>query len=55
VILPTAVTRTEPKRLSQGSLAAKALLETDNVQDVRSRVVVKFAKALRAPVTELLG
>ena len=53
----------EAKDLSQRDLAAKAKvtqglihqLETGAVQDVRSQVVVKFAKALGVPVTELLG
>ena len=48
--------------LSQRALAAKAKvtqglihqLETGLVQDVRSQVVVKLAKALGVPVTELL-
>ena len=30
-------------------------LETGAIQDVRSQVVVKLAKALDVPVTELLG
>ncbi len=30
-------------------------LETGTIQDVRSQVVVKLAKALGVPVTELLG
>jgi transcriptional regulator with XRE-family HTH domain len=53
----------EAKGLSQRTLAAKAKvtqglihqLETGAVQDVRSQVVVKLAKALGVPVTELLG
>ncbi len=53
----------EAKGLSQRSLAAKATvtqglihqLETGKVQDVRSQAVVKLAKALGVPVTELLG
>jgi hypothetical protein len=31
------------------------LLESGKVQDIRSQVVVKLAKALGVPVTELLG
>ena len=53
----------EAKGLSQRDLAAKAKvtqglihqLETGAIQDVRSQVVVKLAKALGVPVTELLG
>jgi transcriptional regulator with XRE-family HTH domain len=53
----------EAKGMSQRTLAAKATvtqgliqqLETGAVQDVRSQVVVKLAKALGVPVTELLG
>jgi transcriptional regulator with XRE-family HTH domain len=53
----------EAKGMSQRTLAAKAKvtqglihqLETGAVQDVRSQVVVKLAKALGVPVTELLG
>jgi len=53
----------EAKGLSQRALAIKAKvtqglihhLETGVVQDVRSQVVVKLAKALGVPVTELLG
>jgi transcriptional regulator with XRE-family HTH domain len=53
----------EAKGLSQRGLAAKAKasqslihqLETGKVQDIRSQVVVKLAKALGVPVTELLG
>ena len=53
----------EAKGMSQRTLAAKAKvtqglihqLETGLVQDVRSQVVVKLAKALGVPVTELLG
>jgi transcriptional regulator with XRE-family HTH domain len=49
--------------MSQRALAGKAKvtqglihqLETGAIQDVRSRVVVKLAKALGVPVTELLG
>jgi predicted transcriptional regulator len=49
--------------MSQRTLAAKAKvtqglihqLETGMIQDVRSRVVVKLAKALSVPVMELLG
>jgi transcriptional regulator with XRE-family HTH domain len=52
----------EAKGLSQRSLAAKAKvtqglihqLETGAIQDVRSQVVVKLAKALGVPVTRLL-
>ena len=55
--------RREAKGLSQRALAIKAKvtqglihqLETGVVQDVRSQVVVKLAKALGVPVTELLG
>jgi transcriptional regulator with XRE-family HTH domain len=51
------------KGMSQRTLAAKAKvsqglihqLETGAIQDVRSQVVVKLAKALGVPVTELLG
>ena len=53
----------EAKGMSQRTLAGKAKvtqgliqqLETGAVQDVRSQVVVKLAKALGVPVTELLG
>lgn len=53
----------EESDLSQRALAAKAKvtqglihqLETGAVQDVRSQVVVRLAKALGVPVTELLG
>ena len=53
----------EAKELSQRALAAKARvsqglihqLETGSIQDVRSQIVVKLAKALGVPVTELLG
>ena len=49
--------------MSQRTLAGKAKvtqglihqLETGAVQDVRSQVVVKLAKALGVPVTKLLG
>lgn len=49
--------------MSQRALASKAKvtqglihqLETGAIQDVRSQVVVKLAKALGVPVTELLG
>ena len=49
--------------MSQRALAAKAKvtqglihqLETGVIQDVRSQVVVRLAKALGVPVTELLG
>ena len=49
--------------MSQRTLAAKAKvtqglihqLETGKVQDVRSQSVVKLARALGVPVTELLG
>lgn len=52
----------EAKGLSQRALAVKAKVsqglihqfETGLVQDVRSQVVVKLAKALDVPVTELL-
>ena len=52
----------EAKGMSQRMLAAKAKvtqglihqLETGAVQDVRSQVAVKLAKALGVPVTELL-
>jgi transcriptional regulator with XRE-family HTH domain len=55
--------RREAKGLSQRALAIKAKvtqglihqLETGVVQDVRSQVVVKLAKALGVPVTELLA
>ena len=55
--------RREAKGLSQRALAIKAKvtqglihqLETGVVQDVRSQVVVKLAKALGVPATELLG
>ena len=50
------------KGLSQRELAAKAKvsqglihqLETGAIQDVRSQIVVKLAKTLGVPVTELL-
>ncbi len=53
----------EANGLSQRALAAKVKvtqglihqLETGAIQDVRSRLVVKLAKALGVPVTELLG
>jgi len=53
----------EAKGMSQRTLAAKAKvtqglihqLETGAIQDVRSQLVVKLAKALGVPVTELLG
>jgi transcriptional regulator with XRE-family HTH domain len=53
----------EAKGLSQRALATKAKvtqglihqLETGAIQDVRSKVVLKLAKALGVPVTELLG
>jgi transcriptional regulator with XRE-family HTH domain len=53
----------EAKGMSQRTLAAKVKvtqgliqqLETGAVQDVRSQVVVKLAKALGVPVMELLG
>ena len=53
----------EVRGLSQRALATKAkvtqglihMLETGKVQDVRSRAVVKRAKALGVPVTELLA
>jgi hypothetical protein len=49
--------------MSQRVLAVKAKVawgllhqpETGKVQDVRSQAVVKLAKALGVPVTELLG
>jgi transcriptional regulator with XRE-family HTH domain len=49
--------------MTQRALAAKAKvtqglihqLETGLIQDARSQVVVKLAKALGVPVTELLG
>ena len=52
----------EAQGMSQRALAGKAKvtqglihqLETGAIQDVRSRVVVKLAKALGVPVTELL-
>ena len=52
----------EAKGMSQRALAAKGKvtqglihqLETGAIQDVRSQVVVKLAKALGVPVTELL-
>jgi transcriptional regulator with XRE-family HTH domain len=52
----------EAKGLTQRALAAKAKvtqglvhqLETGVIQDVRSQIVVKLAKALGVPVTELL-
>ena len=51
------------KGMSQRTLATKAKvtqglihqLETGMIQDVRSQVVVRLAKALGVPVTELLG
>ena len=51
------------KGFSQRDLADRAKvtqglihqLETGVIQDVRSQVVVKLAKALGVPVTELLG
>jgi transcriptional regulator with XRE-family HTH domain len=53
----------EAKGMTQRALAAKAKvtqglihqLETGLIQDVRSQVVVKIAKALGVPVMELLG
>jgi len=53
----------EGRGMSQRALAAKAKvtqglvhqLETGAIQDVRSQVVVKLAKALGVLVTELLG
>ena len=53
----------EAKGMSQRDLAGKAKvtqglihqLETGAVQDVRSQVVVKLAKALGVPVTRLLA
>jgi transcriptional regulator with XRE-family HTH domain len=53
----------EAKGFSQRALATKAKvsqslihqLETGKVQDARSRAVVKLAKALGVPVTEVLG
>jgi transcriptional regulator with XRE-family HTH domain len=53
----------EAKGLSQRALATKTKvtqglihqLETGAIQDVRSKVVLKLAKALGVPVTELLG
>ena len=53
----------EAKDMSQRALAIKAKvtqglihqLETGAIQDVRSQVVVKLAKALDVPLTELLG
>jgi transcriptional regulator with XRE-family HTH domain len=53
----------EARGFSQRSLALKAKvtqglihqLETGAIQDVRSQVAVKLAKALGVPVTELLG
>ena len=53
----------EAKGMSQRTLAAKVKvtqglirqLEAGAVQDVRSQVVVKLAKALGVPVMELLG
>lgn len=53
----------EARELSQRAVAAKAKvtqgliqqLETGAIQDVRSQVVVKLAKALGVRVTELLG
>ena len=53
----------EAKGLSQRALAAKAKvtqglihqLETGAIQDVRSQAVLRLAKALGVPVTELLG
>lgn len=52
----------DTRGMSQRTLAAKAKvtqglihqLETGAIQDVRSQVVVKLAKALGVPVTELL-
>jgi transcriptional regulator with XRE-family HTH domain len=52
----------EAKGMTQRALAAKAKvtqglvhqLETGVIQDVRSQIVVKLAKALGVPVTELL-
>jgi transcriptional regulator with XRE-family HTH domain len=52
----------EAKGLTQRALAARAKvtqglvhqLETGVIQDVRSQIVVKLAKALGVPVTELL-
>jgi transcriptional regulator with XRE-family HTH domain len=49
--------------MSQRDLAGKAKvtqglihqLETGVIQDVRSQVVVRLARALGVPVTELLG
>jgi predicted transcriptional regulator len=49
--------------MSQRTLATNAKvtqglihqLETGMIQDVRSQVVVRLAKALGVPVTELLG
>jgi transcriptional regulator with XRE-family HTH domain len=51
------------KNMSQQTLAAKAKvtqglihqLEAGVIQDVRSQVVVRLAKALGVPVTELLS
>jgi transcriptional regulator with XRE-family HTH domain len=53
----------EAKGLSHRALATKAKvtqglilqLETGVIQDVRSQVVVRLAKALGVPVTEPLG
>jgi len=53
----------EVNGMSQRTLAAKAKvtqglihqLETGAIRDVRSQVVVKLAKTLGVPVTELLG
>lgn len=53
----------EARGFSQRGLALKAKvtqglihqLETGAIQDVRSQVAVKLAKALGVPVTELLG
>ncbi len=53
----------EARGLSQRDLANKAKvtqglihqLETGVIQDVRSQVAVKLARALGVPVTELLG
>jgi transcriptional regulator with XRE-family HTH domain len=53
----------EARGISQRTLAAKAKvtqglihqLETGAIQDVRSQVVLKLAKALGVPVTKLLG
>lgn len=53
----------EAKDMSQRALATKAKvtqglihqLETGAIQDVRSQVLVRLAKAFGVPVTELLG